>query len=149
MVYCTTAEIPAQLLNHAYAVVAKAEGAELLYFSPQKICFEEKKIQGYIYENGSWQETIRPFPIVIYNAGSPQKLQKSSEIVEKLKQKIPFTSFSIGHKMKVYERPQKEGVFAKYLIPSKSIYSFSSFLISLILTARSFLNLLMDEKARI
>lgn len=108
---------------YAYAAVAKAEGAELLYFSPRGIDLEKRKIQGYVYENGNWQEAERPFPNVIYNSGSPEKLERSSEIIEKLKEDIPFTTFSIGNKMRIYERLRTAGVFSPYLIPSKIVKS--------------------------
>lgn len=108
---------------YAYAAVAKAEGVELLYFSPRGVDFEERKIHGYVYENGSWQKTESPFPNVIYNSGSPEKLERSSEIIEKLKEDIPFTTFSIGNKMRIYERLKNAGVFSPYLIPSEVIYS--------------------------
>lgn len=108
---------------YAYAAVAKAEGAELLYFSPRGIDLEKRIIHGYVYENGSWQNTESPFPNVIYNSGSPEKLDRSKEIIEKLKEDIPFTTFSIGNKMRIYERLRTAGVFSPYLIPSKIIHS--------------------------
>lgn len=109
--------------SYAYATVAKAEGAELIYFSPKKVDFEKKQINGYIYEDGCWKETIRPFPDVIYNTGSPMKLARSQEIIDDLKEIIPFTTFAIGNKMRVYERLKKAEEFSQYLIPSEIVYS--------------------------
>ncbi|KGP77106.1 alpha-L-glutamate ligase [Desulfosporosinus sp. Tol-M] len=108
---------------YAYAAVAKAEGAELLYFSPQGIDLENRIIHGYVYENGSWQSTESLFPNVIYNSGSPEKLERAEEVIAKLKEDIPFTTFSIGNKMRIYERLRTAGVFSPYLIPSKIIHS--------------------------
>ncbi len=112
---------------YAYAAVAKAEGAELLYFSPKKVDFEKKKINGYIYKNGNWEEIESSFPNVIYNTGSPVKLAHSSEIIAKLKKDIPFTTNSIGNKMKVYNRLKAANKFTQYLIPSHYIYSSRQF----------------------
>lgn len=112
---------------YAYAIVAKAEGAELLYFSPKAVNFEERKINGYIYENGSWIKAVRPFPDVIYNTGSPEKLAKASDIISKLKEEIPFTTNSIGNKMRVQKRLEQFGEFSKYLIPSEIIHSTRQF----------------------
>lgn len=112
---------------YAYAAVAKAEGAELLYFSPGSIDFEDRKIRGYVYKSGAWQKTEMPFPNVIYNTGSPEKLARSNEIIEKLKEDIPFTTYSIGHKMRVYDRLKNAGEFSQYLIPSETIYSARGF----------------------
>lgn len=108
---------------YAYAAVAKAEGAELLYFSPRGIDLENRIIHGYVYENGSWQNTESRFPNVIYNSGSPMKLDRAKEVIDKLKEEIPFTTFSIGNKMRIYERLTAAGVFSPYLIPSKIVHS--------------------------
>jgi len=108
---------------YAYAAAAKAEGTELLYFSPRGIDLENKIIHGYVYENGNWHKTESPFPNVIYNSGSPEKLDRAKQIIDKLKEDIPFTTFSIGNKMRIYERLRSAGVFSPYLIPSKIIHS--------------------------
>jgi UDP-N-acetylmuramoyl-tripeptide--D-alanyl-D-alanine ligase len=112
---------------YAYAAVAKAEGAELVYFTPRAVDFKGRKIHGYIYGNGVWQKTESPFPDVIYNAGGFNHLSRSSEIIAKLEEDIPFTSHSIGHKMSVYERLKKAGEFSQYLIPSEYINSVKRF----------------------
>jgi UDP-N-acetylmuramoyl-tripeptide--D-alanyl-D-alanine ligase len=106
---------------YALAAVSKAEGAELLYFSPRGIDLENRTIHGYVYENGNWQDVESPFPDVIYNSGSPEKLNYAKEIIDKLKEEVPFTTFSIGNKMRIYERLKTAGVFSPYLIPSKII----------------------------
>ena len=111
------------LKAYAYSAVAMAEGAKLLFFSPKAVNFEERTIHGYIYENGCWIKTASPFPDVIYNTGSPIKLARSSEIIERLKEEIPFTTYSIGHKMRVYDRLVKAGEFTNYLIPSEILHS--------------------------
>lgn len=106
---------------YPYAAIAKAEGAEFIYFSPKRVNFNQKTILGYIYENGDWQERELPFPDVIYNAGSPEKLNKSIEIINRLKESIPFTTHSIGNKMNVYKRLKEAGEFSQYLIPSEIV----------------------------
>jgi len=113
--------------SFAYAAVAKAEGADLIYFSPHAVDFNKKVINGYVYENGAWQKAERPFPDVIYNTGSPDKLAKSIDIIKKLKEDIPFTTNSIGNKLNVYERLKISGEFSNYLIPSEIIYSTKHF----------------------
>ncbi len=107
---------------YAFAAVAKAEGTELLYFSPKNVNFETKKINGYIYKNGNWVQISSRFPDVIYNAGSPEVLKRSYNIIKRLKKEIPFTTHSIGNKLIVYNRLFKDGEFSKYLIPSQIMY---------------------------
>jgi UDP-N-acetylmuramoyl-tripeptide--D-alanyl-D-alanine ligase len=105
--------------SYAYAIVANAEGADFVYFTPKSVNFTNKTIEGYVYKNGSWQEQTTPFPDVVYNTGSPEKLEKSKEIITQLREFIPFTTVSIGNKWNINERIKKGKVFAKYLIPTK------------------------------
>ncbi|HEY2421187.1 MAG TPA: YheC/YheD family protein [Neobacillus sp.] len=107
--------------SYAYAIVAKAEGADFVYFSPKSVNFVNKTIKGFVYENSSWKERITAFPDVIYNTGSPEKLEKAKDIIKRLREKIPFTTSSIGNKWNVNERLKKGKEFANYLIPTKVI----------------------------
>ncbi len=107
--------------SYAYAAVAKAEGTEMIYFSPGGVDFDTKTISGFEYKDGEWVEGIFPFPHVIYNTGSPEKLAKSNDVIENLKKDIPFTTHSIGNKMAVYKRLMEAGEFTQYLIPSEVI----------------------------
>ncbi|MCA1057188.1 YheC/YheD family protein [Rossellomorea aquimaris] len=113
--------------SYAYAAVAKAEGTKMIYFSPGGVDFTTRTISGYEYEDGKWVQGTFPFPHVIYNTGSPEKLAKSSEVIEKLKQDIPFTTHSIGNKMSVYKRLMEAGELTQYLIPSEVIKGTSHF----------------------
>ena len=106
-----------------YARAAKAENAELLFFSPSCVDFEKRKINGLIFKDGKWRRVQERFPDVIYNAGSPVKLANSQDIIDRLKNEIPFTTHSVGHKMSVYKRLKKAGTFSDYLIPSIMIPS--------------------------
>ncbi|WP_017753914.1 YheC/YheD family protein [Calidifontibacillus oryziterrae] len=104
--------------SYAYAIVAKAEGADFVYFSPGCVDIKNNTINGYIYENGSWQKRITPYPDVIYNTGSPEKLKKQQQIINSLQEKIPFTTYSIGNKWSVNKRIKRGADFAQYLIPT-------------------------------
>lgn len=112
---------------YSYAAVAKAEGVRLFYFSPGTVNFVNRSIRGQVYENGRWQERIMPFPDVIYNAGSPEKLAKSKGIVDKLKSEIPFTTHSIGNKWNTNERLLEAKEFSNYLIPSEIVKRVDTF----------------------
>lgn len=119
--------------SYAYAAVAKAEGVNFFYFSPGTVNFVNRTIRGQVYENGEWKERIMPFPNVIYNAGSPEKLAKSKRIIDKLKLEIPFTTNSIGNKWNINERLKEAKEFTNYLIPSeivKNVETFDKFISS-------------------
>ncbi|MFF2793588.1 YheC/YheD family protein [Lysinibacillus xylanilyticus] len=109
------------LKSYAFAAVAQAEGAQFFYFTPKSVDFDKYYIRGMVYENGDWHEKVMPFPDVIYNAGSPEKLSVSKDIIEKLKKEIPFTTHSIGNKWNVMKRLQEAKEFDKYLIPSEIV----------------------------
>lgn len=107
--------------SYAFAAVAKAEGVDFFYFTPKRVDFKSRTIQGKVLEEGKWQEKTMPFPDVIYNAGSPEKLSISKEIINRLRKEIPFTTNSIGNKWNVTRRLKEAKEFAKYLIPSEAV----------------------------
>ncbi|WP_291758480.1 YheC/YheD family protein [Lysinibacillus sp. UBA5990] len=109
------------LKSYAYAAVAKAEGAQFFYFTPKSVDFAKRSIRAKVYEDGQWQEKSMPFPDVIYNAGSPEKLSVSKEIIGRLKEEIPFTTYSIGNKWNVMKRLKEAKEFEQYLIPSEIV----------------------------
>ncbi|MGE7954181.1 YheC/YheD family protein [Lysinibacillus xylanilyticus] len=113
--------------SYAYAAVAKAEGAQFFYFTPRSVNFNTRSINGKVYEDGEWHDRKMPFPDVIYNAGSPEKLSVSKRIINRLKKEIPFTTHSIGNKWNVMERLREAKKFDKYLIPTKIVKSADSF----------------------
>lgn len=106
---------------YAFAAVAQAEGATFYYFSPGEVNFLNRTIKGQVYEKGEWKSKVMPFPNVIYNAGSPEKLSKSKEIIDKLRKEIPFTTYSIGNKWSVSRRLKEAKDFASYLIPTEVV----------------------------
>lgn len=113
--------------SYAFAAVARAEGAQFFYFTPKSVNFNKRTISGKVYEDGQWQEKIMPFPDVIYNAGSPEKLAVSKSIIEKLKKEIPFTTHSIGNKWNVMQRLEEAKSFANYLIPTETVKNVDAF----------------------
>lgn len=113
--------------SYAYASVAMAEGVQFYYFTPKSVNFTNRTINAKVLQEGKWQVKVMPFPDVIYNAGSPEKLAISKEIIEKLKQEIPFTTNSIGNKWNVMKRLQEAKEFSSYLIPTKIIKSVKEF----------------------
>jgi UDP-N-acetylmuramoyl-tripeptide--D-alanyl-D-alanine ligase len=105
---------------YAYAAAAKAEGAELLYFSPGAIA--EGGIEGYIYQNGEWVRTFSRYPDAVYNAsGFTERRREGVEYLYRAG--IPFTSHSIGDKMNVYDNIKRFGKFADHLVPSEKVCS--------------------------
>lgn len=114
------------LKSYAFAAVAKAEGADFFYFTPRRVNFEARTIEAKVLENGTWIEKKVPFPDVIYNAGSPEKLAASRAILTRLKKDIPFTTHSIGNKWNVAKRLLEAGEFAQYVIPSSIVTEVSA-----------------------
>lgn len=115
------------LKSYAFAAVAKAEGVDFFYFTPRRVNFESRTIQAKVLEDGQWQERTVPFPDVIYNAGSPEKLAVSKVIINKLKKEIPFTTHSIGNKWSISRRLLEAGDFAHFLIPTTIVGTVADF----------------------
>ena len=115
------------LKSYAFAAVAKAEGLDFFYFTPRAVNFTTRTIQAKVLENGVWQEKNVSFPDVIYNAGSPEKLAISRDIIRQLRKEIPFTTNSIGNKLNITKRLIEAKEFANYLIPTTNIKSIKQF----------------------
>ena len=115
---------------YAFAAVAKAEGAQLLYFSPGAADFEKGIINGWQYSSGEWRHTASRYPDVIYNTNGFVR-DKQAKAVERLQQEIPFTSHSIGSKMTVYRNLMEYETYADYLVPSEKILSAEHFFVLL------------------
>lgn len=115
------------LKSYAFAAVAKAEGMQFYYFTPRAVNFTTRTIQAKVLEEGVWQEKTVPFPDVIYNAGSPEKLAISKNILRLLRKEIPFTTNSIGNKLNITKRLQEGKEFASYLIPTISVKNEAQF----------------------
>ena len=111
---------------YAYAAVAKSEGAEVLYFSPGAIDFEKKKIAGFMYLDGEWKKVTSDFPSVIFNIVGFAR-ERQNQILDRLSEEVPFTSFPIGSKVTVYKNLMARGEFSNYLVPSEEISSVEQF----------------------
>lgn len=101
---------------YLYASIAKMEGIDFFFFSSKDVDFSKKVINGKFYDEGTWKKKEFPFPDVIMNVVGPIT-PKQTEIYNKLKEYIPFTSFPVGTKMSVYNRIKKAKVYSNYLIP--------------------------------
>lgn len=102
---------------YPFAAVAKMEEIEFYYFSYRNVDFISEKINGWVYDKGSWVQKLLDFPRVIINASNP-KTDEQKAILNQLKKVATITSHSVGNKMKVYNKILKGKKFANYLIPS-------------------------------
>ncbi|MBS4176696.1 YheC/YheD family protein [Lederbergia citrea] len=107
---------------YACAAVAKMENVPFVYFSYNSIDFNSKKINGWVYEDGKWDQREIRFPDVVINISSP-KTKKQLVIQRQLKTSTIFTSYPVGNKMKVYEKIKKGDQFVHALIPSVKLNS--------------------------
>ncbi|MGZ4123322.1 MAG: YheC/YheD family endospore coat-associated protein [Tumebacillaceae bacterium] len=105
---------------YAFAAVAQAEGIDLMYMTPGRVDVAAEKVLGLVLENGQWVEKTLPLPDVIYNEGMSNS-DRSNEVVDWLRERIPFTSHSIGDKVTVYEKVQKGNQYTQYLIPYQEV----------------------------
>ncbi|MCA1022032.1 YheC/YheD family protein [Halobacillus litoralis] len=104
----------------AYAAAAKMHGSDFFYFSYTGIDFEQRRINGWVYQEGDWHQQDFPFPEVIINISAPRS-SKQKAVSRALRLQIPFISRSIGSKLTVYNKIKKGRQFAGHLIPSRPI----------------------------
>lgn len=105
---------------YACASVSKMYGIDFIYFSYRAVDFCRQKIHGWVYKDGNWIQQEVDFPDTIINISAP-KTREQSIIRKALKSRIPFTSHSIGTKMKVFKKIKKGRLFSNHLIPSFNI----------------------------
>ena len=70
---------------YPFAAVAKMEGIPFFYFSFNNVDFNLMKINGWVYQQGEWVQTVMDFPAVIINSCNP-KTERQSAILKKLKE---------------------------------------------------------------
>ncbi|MCM3439702.1 YheC/YheD family protein [Metabacillus halosaccharovorans] len=105
---------------YAYAAIAKLEKISFFYFTYGSVNLEQKKINGWIYENHEWIRKEMDFPDVVINSISPRN-EKQRKIHTKLKEICEFTSFPVGNKMRVYKKIKKAKQFSNSIIPSHRV----------------------------
>jgi hypothetical protein len=110
---------------YAFAAAARAEGAELLYFSPGAV--GTGGIDGYFYRGGEWKRERSRYPDAVYNASAgTEKRRGGIDLLSRAG--IPFTSHSVGDKMTVYRNLMAYGRYDAHLVPSEVIRSEGHFL---------------------
>lgn len=114
------------LKAYPFAAVARLEGIEFFYFTPKDVDLKAKKIMGKFYENGGWIKKQTPFPDVIYNANSSADTEEEKIIIEALRSLVPFTSYPVGNKIKVFDMLSKSAAFSSYLPDTKEAKSVRS-----------------------
>ncbi len=111
--------------KEALAKEAENQNVELIFFEPKDVDFDNKTVGGTVKENNFWKEKIFPFPEVLIN-DVPQKQENWPEEEWQLRKEIPVTSHLIEHKLNVYERIKRAGVYSDYLAPSEKVEDIAS-----------------------
>ncbi len=104
---------------YAYWLIAKAESADIFYFTPSQVDIKKRIVRGFVYEFGEWRQRDTTFPDVIYNLSSHSK--KEMSLLRELKRTIPILNFPLGNWLDLYETLQHEVQFSQNLIPSYTI----------------------------
>ncbi len=105
---------------YACAAIAKLEKISFFYFTYGSVNLNQKKINGWVYDNHEWIRKEMDFPDVVINSISPRN-EKQRKIHKLLKENCLFTSFPVGNKMRVYKKIKKAKQFSNSIIPSHRI----------------------------
>lgn len=103
--------------NHlavAAAFSAKMIDCEFFFFTPNDINFNNRKIEGFFYEDGQWVKRLTNFPDVVDN--SPSR-NSTRAIYEELEKHVPLTMRRIGNKNIVNKRILDDGIYSDLIIP--------------------------------
>ncbi|WP_040978665.1 YheC/YheD family protein [Oceanobacillus jeddahense] len=105
---------------HALLEEGKKQNASLVFFCSDDINFKTKKINGTVFQNGSWQQMPVSFPEVVYNVETTSRRQQN-QIEKKLRKEIPFTNFGIGNKYYFPDKLIRKRKYAELLAPFRLI----------------------------
>ncbi|XMB87166.1 YheC/YheD family protein [Mycoplasmatota bacterium WC44] len=98
---------------YTLAAAAKMEGVDFCYFSPGKVDFENRKIEGYYYER-EWKQKTFPYPDIIINMTGP-RTPKQLSVSLRLRKEIPFTESKIHNKNYIQKLLHDHPIFTNYL----------------------------------
>lgn len=114
---------PAEMKSvHVFAAAALAEGAGFVFFCPDVVDFQRRKINGYVYDNSKWKRAQFRFPDAIYDALECTE-ESHNETVTRLRREIPFTSPSADYRQTAYDSLMRSKEFSRYMIPEKKLLS--------------------------
>ncbi|QVK21049.1 YheC/YheD family protein [Mycoplasmatota bacterium] len=103
---------------YTFAAAAKMEGVEFFYFSPGKVDFISRTIEGFSYENGEWIKKTYPFPKVVINMFKPNT-DKQNDIYLRLRDEISYLENPIGDKEDIHRIIMEDTCFRGFLPKTK------------------------------
>ncbi|HGH5980985.1 TPA: YheC/YheD family protein [Kluyvera georgiana] len=108
----------------ANAHAAAMQNAKLIYFTPDDVDINKKKINALHYVDGQWRTIVSDFPDVIEN---DERSLRRKDIFSVLTQNAPFTMHLLGGKLTTFNRIKKAGIYEELLIPDYSINTLTDF----------------------
>lgn len=108
----------------ANAHAAAMQNAKLIYFTPDDVDINTKKINALHYVDGQWQPIVSDFPDVIEN---DERSLWRKDVFFALTQNAPFTMHLLGGKRTTFNRIKKAGIYKELLIPDYSINTLADF----------------------
>ena len=102
----------------ALALVAKARGADLIFFHPEDVDLQRSRIAALAFDGQAWQRADSRFPDVIEN-DDHCSLPKYREIWHALTAGAPYTTRRLGGKLEMTARFRKDPVLSELLIPEQ------------------------------
>ncbi len=106
------------------ALISEADNANanIFFFTSSDVNFDQELIAATVRDGDKWIKKDFPLPDVIHNI-FPKSFTRQSKTEKKLRQLVPFTSFSFGDKLELPQRIVRNKKFAELIIPFKIINS--------------------------
>lgn len=92
-------------------------------FTYEDVDIKNNSIQGVFFKNGKWIKQVTDFPDVVDNV--PMDRKKYPKVFDALSKKSIMTTPGLGSKSFIYDKMRTSDKLKKYLIPFKSISSYS------------------------
>ncbi|GFN30476.1 YheC/YheD family endospore coat-associated protein [Paenibacillus xylaniclasticus] len=113
---------------HRYVVSAKAENFDgVIMYTPSDVDMKRQRVNGYIYQGGSWVRKSVAFPrinidIGFYNEADMWKASKVKQCPA-----LQFTGYGLGNKCRIQKHLKASDYLKPYLLPTVQARSSSQF----------------------
>lgn len=108
----------------ANAHAAAMQNVKLVYFTPDDVDVDNRKVNALQYIDGKFQPVVCDFPDVIEN---DERSLWRKDVFSAITKNAPFTMHLLGGKLTTFNRIKKSGIYQELLIPDYSINSLAEF----------------------
>ncbi|WP_053220457.1 YheC/YheD family endospore coat-associated protein [Virgibacillus senegalensis] len=106
------------------SMAGKRMGMQALFFGHQHIDYENKQLQAFYYENGSWQKGLFPLPKVVYNRIPNRKTEHHPDVMKaksSIEERAILFNNDFFNKWEIYQCLMKDPT-CSFLVPETILH---------------------------